>query len=451
LVDSPAYDPKETRFWDPVDVLTEERRQFDVCHGCRLCWNLCPAFPALFDLTDSVDGEMEKLSKDNFAPVEDLCFQCKLCWVVCPYTAPHKYDMDIPTLLMRSKFQRAQEDGIPLAKKLISDQDRLAKLAGGIKSPLANLANSFSPSRRVIELAIGVHHDANLPTFARETFRDWFRKWYGEALKPQGAIKKAAFFASCTLNYNDPDIGKAALSVLEHNNVEVVVPDVQCCGMPLMDVGDFDGATKKMDHNLDRLAALVDDGYDIVVAQPTCALVLRDDYPRNSNQAEAAKRVAEHTFEFGHYVTNLAREKLLLRDFTHGLGKVGFHVACHTRRQSVGNNSARVLGIVPETEVTQTEGCSGHDGSWGISKQYFPLSLKVGKKLFDNLNKGAPDILVSDCPLAARHIEIGTGRRPIHTAQALAAAYGLSGAPLGVGRDLAESSKESTASERLKE
>ncbi|MEX2598487.1 MAG: heterodisulfide reductase-related iron-sulfur binding cluster, partial [Dehalococcoidia bacterium] len=175
----------------------------------------------------------------------------------------------------------------------------------------------------------------------------------------------------------------------------------------------------------ERLVAMVDAGYDVVVPQPTCTLVIREEYAKNSPEAEAAKRVGEHTFEIGHYLTNLAREKVLNRDFKKGLGKVAFHVACHTRAQAVGNNSPRLLGILPDTEVTQTEGCSGHDGTWGISKKYFPMSLKVGKKLYDNLQENGPDVIITDCPLAARHIEIGTKRKPIHTAQALAYAYGL--------------------------
>jgi Fe-S oxidoreductase len=424
--------PTEERYWDPSDLLTEERRQFDVCNGCRLCWNLCPAFPALFDVANEAEAEDRQVTREEFDGVEDLCFQCKLCWVVCPYTDPLSYNLDVPRVIERSKFVRAESKGIKFSKKLVSDQDRLAKLAGGIKAPVTNFANRFGPTRKIVGMIADVHPDAILPTYQTKTFQDWFdqrRTSSTSSVTPGEAapVKKVALFAGCTVNYNDPQIGKACVAVLEHNNVEVVVPEQQCCGMPLTDVGDYAGASKKMDYNLERLVRLVDDGYDIVVPQPTCALVLRDDYPERSTEAEAAARVAEHTFEFGHYMVNLAREKLLVREFERGLGKVGFHLACHTRRQAVGNNSARVLALLPGTEVVTVESCSGHDGTWGVSKQYFPLALKVGKKLFDNLDAGSPNVLVSDCPLAARHVEVGTGRRPIHTAQALATAYGLSG------------------------
>ena len=120
---SPAFDPKEPRYWEPDDLLAEERRQFDVCHGCRLCWNLCPTFPALFELTDSVEGDLSKVGREELDHVEELCFQCKLCWVVCPYTEPHDLAMDVPRLLTRAKAIHAKEKSIPLAQKMIADQD----------------------------------------------------------------------------------------------------------------------------------------------------------------------------------------------------------------------------------------------------------------------------------------------------------------------------------------
>jgi len=423
---SPVTNTTDPRYWDEADLLAEQRRQYDVCHGCRLCWNLCPMFPDLFDLTDSVEGEMEQIGAERFAQTEDLCFQCKLCWVVCPYTAPHEYDLDVPRLVARAKFQRAEKNGVGLAKKLTADQDRLAKLAGGPFAPLTNFANKFPPARLMTEAALGIHRKAKLPEYRTQTFPSWFRKRYGDAMRPSGApAGKIALFPGCTSDYSDVQIARAAVAVFERNNVEVVVPEHQCCGMPLMDAGDYKGAAKKRGYNLRRLSALVDDGCDVVSLQPTCALVLRDEYPKMSEDADAAQKVAEHTYEAGAYLVRMAREKTLKRDFERELGKVAVHVACHTRAQAAGVNSPRLLGIIPGTTVETVESCSGHDGTWGISKKHFPMALKVGEKLFTNLQKNVPDLLVSDCPLAARHIEIGTGRRPVHTMQALAAAYGL--------------------------
>ena len=424
----PASNTNEPRYWDSEDLIAEQRRQYDLCHGCRLCWNLCPVFPDLFDLTDSVQGEMEQISAGQFSQIESNCFQCKLCWVVCPYTSPHEYNLDVPRMIARSKFVRAKNEGVKFSKKIIADQDRLAKLAGGALAPFTNFANSFPPTRIVSELVLDINRNAKLPEYKTQTFSTWFNKHYGTCLKPSdNPVKKIAFFPSCTIDYNDTQIGKAAISVLAHNNVEVILPDHQCCGMPLMDIGEYDKSVDKMNFNLNSLSALIDQGYEIVVAQPTCTLVMREDYPQMSENKELSQKVAMHTMEIGTFLTQLAREKLLNRDFKKPLGKIAFHVACHTRAQAMGINSPRLLGIIPDTQVDTSEYCSGHDGSWGVGKKTFPIAIKIGEKLFNNLSKSSPDLIVSDCPLAARHIEIGTGIRPIHTVQALAAAYGLSG------------------------
>ena len=261
----------------------------------------------MFDAADAVEDGVSKLEQPTFNVTNDLRFQCKLCWVVCPYIYPHDYNMDVPKLLERATFQKAKDNGIKFLKKLVGDQDRLAKLGGRMMSPMTNFANKFPPSRKIVGMIVDVHNDAILPECHTETFTAWFKKQYGDALRPAGAVKKVALFPSCTVNYNDCEIGKACVRVLEHNNIEVVVPEQQCCGMPLVDIGYYDGAKRKMEFNLRRLAPLVDAGYDVVVPQPTCTLVLRDDYPTRSEN-EAAKRVAEHTFGIGYYLIKIACE-----------------------------------------------------------------------------------------------------------------------------------------------
>jgi len=426
MTNAPAYDPKETRYWDKADLFTEQKRQYKVCDDCRLCWNLCPTFPALFETSEKHEHNFDKITTQELDGIEQFCFQCKLCWVVCPYTSPHEYNLDVPRLIQRSKFVRAKDAGVGIGKKLVGDQDRLGKMAGGMMAPLTNLANSFGPARAMSSVVTGVHPKANLPRFHAESFEGWFKKRHGAAMKPSASpVKKVAFFASCTVNYNNPEIGRACMAIFEHNNVEVVMPEQQCCGMPMMDIGDHAGARKKTDFNLRRLSALVDQGYDIVTPGPTCSYTAKNEWEEMSSDLALARKVSERMFEMGQYLVQLAREKVLLRDFKVELGQVNFHVACHTRAQAMGNPTARLLGIIPGTTVTSVEACSGHDGVWGVSKQYFPLALKVGKKLYDNMKEGDAAELVTDCPLAARHIEIGTGRRPVHSSQVIAKAYGL--------------------------
>src|SRR2546428_831277 len=104
--------PLDPSYWDAAALDAEERRVFEVCHGCRMCFNLCPSFPALFDLIDAADGALAAVPSARFDRVVDLCFQCKLCYVKCPYTPPHPWDLDFPRLLLRAKAVRARQRGV---------------------------------------------------------------------------------------------------------------------------------------------------------------------------------------------------------------------------------------------------------------------------------------------------------------------------------------------------
>src|SRR5437016_2853317 len=119
--DGLSYRPAEPKYWDRAGVAKEIVRVFDICHGCRLCFNLCPSFPALFDAIDHKGGDVRDLSKDETRRVVDLCYVCKLCEVKCPYTPRdgHEFQLDFPRLMMRDKAVRAREEGIPLREKML--------------------------------------------------------------------------------------------------------------------------------------------------------------------------------------------------------------------------------------------------------------------------------------------------------------------------------------------
>ena len=410
-------------YWDADALLQEERRVFDVCHGCRLCIDLCPSFPELFTQTDRVDGDLNKLDSEDLRETVDLCYQCKLCELRCPYTPPHEYMLDFPALMLRAKAVRARTKGVPLTDRFMSDTDTMGKL-GGLTAPLANLSNRFKPIRLVIELVAGVHRNAKLPKFHLQSFTRWFRRRYGQALKPrEEPAGKVALFATCFVNYNDPKVGRAAVKVLEHNDVEVMLPKQQCCGMAFLDFGDVRRAQGKMRYNLAQLSKAVADGYEVVVPGPSCAYMLKREYPKLSGGSPEAQTVAEHTFELGQYLLRQHRHGKLNTQEAKGAGMVAFHAACHSRAQFMGTPSADLLGLLPNTTVEVVERCSAHDGTWGVKKRYHEISLLIGGKLFNSLNQADPDVTVTDCPLAAMHIEQATGRRPVHTVELLAEPY----------------------------
>jgi len=414
-------DIRAPEFWEPGKVDGELRRVFDICNGCRRCITLCPSFKDLFRSldTDAVDGDAGKLPGDDLGRVVDLCYQCKLCFNHCPYTPPHRWQVDFPRLMLRSRASRARREGVTLQDRFLGNTALVGKL-GSLTAPLSNWANAWGAHRTVLQALVGIHKDRNLPGFHRETFSAWFARRRPASFVPQARV---ALFATCSVEYSYPAIGKATLAVLEKNRVEVAHPPQRCCGMPYLDGGAVDECRALIRGNVASLAAAVREGREIVSPGPTCSYMLKQEYPWLDG-SEDAKLVASHTRDLFEYLAGLHADGALDTRFARPVGAITYHVPCHLRAQNIGTKSADVLRLIPDTTVDVVERCSAVDGTWGFKKEYYALSLKVAKPLFDAVRDGGP-VTATDCPLAALQIGQGTGRRARHPIQILADAYGL--------------------------
>lgn len=418
------FDLHSKEFWDQSALEKELRRVFDVCHGCRRCFNLCPSFTSLFDLIDRKGEDVENLTSVDLKTVVDLCYQCKLCYNHCPYTPPHYWQIDFPRLMLRAKAVEARRAGVRFQDKILGQPDRLGRM-GQVMAPLINAANKIRPFRILLEKVIGIHRDRNLPIYHRETFVEWFRRQERQRVGgAKGGAGKAALFYTCSVNYNDPAVGRAAVAVLQRNGIEVIVPPQKCCGMPALDGGDVETALEHASSNVKHLAELVSRGYDIVIPGPTCSYMLKKEYPVLLPSAETA-RVAQHSFDICEYLMRQHERGQLDTTFQPMTERIAYQVPCHLRAQNIGYKSRDLLRLIPGTHVQVIERCSAVDGTWGLKKEYYPLSLAVADKLFREIGDAHPDIVASDCPLAALQIVQGTRKRPLHPIQILARAYGI--------------------------
>src|ERR1019366_2126458 len=174
--DGLSYNSTETKYWDRAGLDKEVERVFDICHPCRLCFNLCPSFPALFDATDRNDGDVRGLTAAEKARVIELCYGCKLCEIKCPYTPRdgHEFQLDFPRLILRAKAVNAKEDGVKLRERLLAHPDQLGK-AGATAPALANWGCHRKFQRVMMEKIHGIHRGKLLPDFAAETFDKWLK------------------------------------------------------------------------------------------------------------------------------------------------------------------------------------------------------------------------------------------------------------------------------------
>jgi len=428
---SVAVEWDKPEYWDAGALDRELRRQYDVCNSCRLCFNLCPAFPRLFEHFDSeaVDTDADKLSLGQVKEFVDLCYNCKLCFIKCPYTPPHKFLIDIPKVVMRARAVEARERGVELRDQLLASPDEVGPLASRA-APLVNLASRNPTGRRVMAELLGVHPEKILPQFHAQTFERWFRRHVAPAESPApGADRlRVAIFHTCIVNYNEPQVGRAAVRVLAKNGAEVADPPGQrCCGMPYLDSGRVAPALEHFGDNVRALLPYVRQGYDVVVPEPTCGMMLKKEYADylKGEEREQAREVAARLYDLSEYLVKLHAEGRLDRDFPVRLGRVAYHQPCHLKYQAIGRKSIQLLRLAGAEVVFIDKGCSGHDGTWAMKQEFFDLSQKVARGLHRGVRESEAEVVATDCSLAGLQIKQGTGRETLHPVELLARAYGL--------------------------
>jgi glycerol-3-phosphate dehydrogenase subunit C len=431
-----VYDPSDPRYLDPGDLHAEMDRVFDLCQGCRLCFNLCPSFPTLFELIDARDGQTAALDATERNRVVDECYQCKLCYLKCPYVPPHEWELDFPRLMLRVQAQR-HESGKGIRAKLTDQVLGRTDLVGRVSSALAPIVNRStgrpgSQVRRGMERTLGIASERVLPPYTRQRFSTWFkrRRPRTPAVPGAGPAPQASVYATCFVEYMEPAIGRDLVAVLEHNGVDCSLPDgTVCCGAPWLHSGNvakFDSVARS---NLAALVRQVREGRDVVVAQPTCAYVIRKDYPVSVGGADA-QLVAEHTFDPAEYLFALRRRgHELSTDFPGRRSgavpdAVTYHVACHLQAEQIGLKSRDLLALAG-VRCDLVQRCSGIDGTWGYRAENLDLARQVATKMAKEIEAAGNPVVCGDCRLANGSIEQETGTRPVHPIQLMARAYGL--------------------------
>ena len=412
--------------WTRDDLVRETNRVFDVCDGCRRCFNLCPSFNTLLDRIDEYESDVSRVTAADYERVERECYYCKLCYNHCPYTPPHDYQIDFPRLMAAWKKQRVKERGASWRDRLLVKTDLIGKM-GAMTAPLTNRVLATPWIRNLLEPIIGLHRDRHVLAFSRETFPEWWRQ-RGSRLQPETAKHNVVLFPSCLVNYQVTDIGKATVQVLVKNNVNVVVPEGQrCCSMPSFDLGDTETMVQTATHHLHLFLPYLEQGYDLVVPTPSCSLMFKREYPYLVPTPDM-RTLAERTFDVCEYLMRLKKEGALSTKFRHTRQRIAYQVPCHLRDQNVGFKSKELMELTG-ARVEVIEKCSGHDGSWGAKVEFFDRSMTIARKAVRALSDCEPDLVASDCPLSALQLDQAgaapseTGTR--HPIQIVRDAYNL--------------------------
>ena len=426
---------RDEAWYDEAALDAELRRVYDICHGCRRCFNLCDSFPILFDAVDeSPNEEVSDLSTAQVKAVVDACTLCDMCYMTkCPYVPPHAFDLDFPHLMLRHRAVENRKGKTALVDRQLAEMDRNGKLIGPVAG-LANWATSEGNTltRPLIEAVTGIDRRAHLPPFLETSLVN-----QGPAIipapNPEGPAfgRKVVIYAGCHDNFNDGTPGEAAIKVLAHNGLRVRIEHPDCCAMPKFENGDLPAVASAAQRISAYFAPLIKDGWDVVPLTTSCALMLKFEWPLIEPGNEEVALLANHSFDVSEYVVRLAKE-CGLAPISPMAKTIGVHFACHARAQNMGPKAMEMLRLIPEAQPKLTERCSGHGGKWGIFKDNFDRAIKVGKPAARNLVKDNPDVIVSECPLAGPHLRqviAANGQEPPrrigHPIEVMAQAYGL--------------------------
>ncbi|PHR60926.1 MAG: glycerol-3-phosphate dehydrogenase [Robiginitomaculum sp.] len=417
---------------DAIDI--ELERVFDICHGCRRCFNLCESFPILFDMIDDAPtGELDSVPKSEYTKVVDACTLCDMCFMTkCPYVPPHEFDLDFPHLMLRARAAAHKDGQTPLTVRQLANTDRNGKLA----RPVAGLANALASrkdkiGRAMLEVTTGIDRDVELPKYCSKTLTD--RTTEPLAINPNGpgAGRKVALFASCIGQYNLPEIGEAALAVLAHNGIEAKVFNPGCCGMPYLEHGNIAKVADQATKIAAAFRVVIEDGYTPIASTASCGLMMKFEWPLILPENKDVSFLSAHVKDINQYLVELANGPGLAKGLTPIEGGISVHMACHSRAQNMGPKAAELLRNIPDTKVDVVERCAGHGGTFGVMKATRGFAKKTARYPLRDLKKQGNAHLCSDCPLACKHLnqERETPDHPapppLHPVQLLAQAYGF--------------------------
>jgi len=401
-------------YYDKEALYAELERVFDICHGCRRCVSLCDAFPTLFDLVDESDTlEVDGVDKDDYMKVVDQCYLCDLCAETkCPYLPPHEWEVDFPHLMLRAKAYKYRNKDTKWRDRLITSTDPIFDT---LSTPgIAQTANAAAGSKALRGLGdklFAIHPEAPLPHFEAKPLTKRLADEIGGSLEGrpgQRTTGKVAIYVTCYGDHNEPQSVEDLVAVLNHNGVPVkILKDARCCGMPKLELGDLNKVEQLKDANLPVFLDAIDAGYDLIAPIPSCVLMYKQELPLMFPDDADVARVKEAFFDPFEYLMLRHKDGLIDTGFTRGLGKVAYHVACHQRVQNFGMKTRDFLKLIPDTEVTHIDRCSGHDGTYAVKSETYEKAKKIARPVVNRVKQAEPDTFGSDCPMAGRMIAHG--------------------------------------------
>jgi FAD/FMN-containing dehydrogenase/Fe-S oxidoreductase len=438
IVDSPGILENlrygvEYKTWSPVTMLDFSAEggfaaAVEMCNGVGACrkqleGTMCPSYMATRDEEHSTRGRANALRavlSGRMAPGEftgkrlyevmDLCLECKGCKSECPA------NVDMAKMKYEFLHHYYRANGLPLRNRLFGRIERLNRLLSRLPT-IANWMTAVPFNRWLMEKVVGIDRRRPLPALADQTFTDWFaRRPASAAAAPRGEV---VLFHDTFVTYNAPEIGRAAVQLLEAAGYRVVLVDRKCCGRPLISKGMLTEAREHAAWNVERLHPYAARGVAIVGLEPSCILTVRDEWV-DLLRTDEARTVARQSALLEQFLLRERERGLELRWSPHGRQAL-LHGHCH-QKAIVG--TAPTVGALNWAGYTVSEidsGCCGMAGSFGFEREHYDISVALGNRRLAPAVKAAPAATEVVAPgiSCRQQIQHLAGRRAKHPAEVL--------------------------------
>ena len=410
-------------------------RAVEMCNGAGVCrkrtgGTMCPSFQVTREEEHStrgranllravLSGQMpaEELTGKRLYEAMDLCIECKACKAECPSA------VDMAKIKFEFLAHYYEANGTPARARLFGQIGRLNRLGSGALSPLANATLTNGLSRRLLRRTMGVTDRRSLPAIARQSLPAWFKS---RSVRPaQPGTPQVALFHDPFTNYNTPQVGIAAVELLEAAGYQVLWPGHETDGRPFISKGLVEQARAAARDTLTHLAPLAEQGTPIVGLEPSSLLTLRDDYFYLLPDDPRVPLVAEHAYTFEEFIARLADDGQLHLTFSDEPRHLLLHGHCH-QKALVGTKPAiRALTLPPNYTLSEVDsGCCGMAGSFGYEEEHYDISMQMAeRRLLPAVREASAETLVVAAGISCRQqIKHGTSRQALHPAEVLRAA-----------------------------
>ena len=389
---------------------------FEQCIKCTICTVYCPVaavnpnYPG--PKQAGPDGERLRLKKFNFYD-ESLkyCINCKRCEVACPS------NVKIGDIIQAARIKYSKKQP-KLRDYILANTD----LVGTLSTPFAPIVNTtlgLKPVKAILDGVMKIDHRRTFPKYAFGTFESWYKK---VAEKQAAYPSQVSYFHGCYVNYNNPQLGKDLIKVMNAFSIGVqLLEKEKCCGVALISNGLIKQAQKQARTNINSIRkSVLEKKIPVIATSSTCTFTIRDEYPHllDIDNADVREDVEFAT----RYIYRLLSQKKTKLNFKTGQKiKVAYHTPCHMEKLGWAYYSIELLKLIPNIELTILDSqCCGIAGTYGFKKENYKTSQDIGEPLFKQIEALDIDYVVTDCETCKWQIEMSTSKRCEHPISILA-------------------------------